>query len=214
MHRRALTALVLSASAALALSACGGEASDTASKASSTASSAVASASDAATSATDAASSAADSESGLTLEGGWVKASDKKMTGAFGMLKNSTDAPIHIVKATSPVSPMVELHETVKDSATGQMVMRETKDGFTVPAGGTFELKPGGNHVMLMGLTSPIKTGDTTEVTLVDEDGKETTIDLEVREFTGADESYQPGYGDMSGSMSPTSMQSMSPSSS
>ncbi|MCE1180639.1 MAG: copper chaperone PCu(A)C [Micrococcales bacterium] len=208
MHRRALTALVLSASAALALSACGGNASDTASSASKTASSAVASA-------TDAASSAADSQgSGLSVESGWVKASDKKMTGAFGTLKNSTGAPIHIVKATSPVSPMVELHETVKDSATGQMVMRETKDGFTVPAGGTFELKPGGNHVMLMGLTSPIKTGDTTKVTLVAEDGKQTTVELEVREFTGADESYQSGHGEMSGTMSPSSMASMSSSSS
>ena len=35
-----------------------------------------------------------------------------------------------------------------------------------IPAGGTVELKPGGYHIMLMGLARPLKEGDEIELTL------------------------------------------------
>lgn len=61
------------------------------------------------------------------------------MTGSFGMLENSSDQDLHIVGVRSELGETVELHEMVSGED-GQMVMQESPDGFTVPAGGSLEL--------------------------------------------------------------------------
>ena len=58
----------------------------------------------------------------------------------------------------------VELHESINDN--GVMKMEPHPEGFEIPAGGTLELKPGGKHVMLLGLVKPLAVGDTIELTL------------------------------------------------
>ncbi len=58
----------------------------------------------------------------------------------------------------------VELHETINDG--GVMKMRPVPSGFEVPATGALELKPGGKHVMLIGLTKPMVGGEEIEITL------------------------------------------------
>ncbi len=45
------------------------------------------------------------------------------------------------------------------------MRMREVK-GYEVPAKGSFELKPGGAHLMLVDIKQPFKEGDRIPVTL------------------------------------------------
>jgi copper(I)-binding protein len=130
----------------------------------------------------------------LRLADGWVKATSAKMTGAFGVLTNTTGAPVHVVSATTSAAARVELHETRKDSG-GAMVMQEAADGFTVPAGGTLRLEPGGNHLMLMGVSRPLAHGTTTAVTLAAEDGRSWTVELAVRDFAGANETYVPSSG-------------------
>jgi hypothetical protein len=61
------------------------------------------------------------------------------------------------------------------------MKMREVK-GFDVPAGGTFELKPGGAHLMLMDLKRPFKKGEKVPLTLKLEKGGELKLELLVEE--------------------------------
>ncbi|MFC7640418.1 copper chaperone PCu(A)C [Streptosporangium lutulentum] len=95
--------------------------------------------------------------SGLTITDPWVKTVKKGMTSAFGTLVNTTDADVTVVSATSPLSPMVELHE-IADSG-GKMVMRPKKGGFVIPARGSQQLQPGGDHLMLMGVTQEVKPG-------------------------------------------------------
>ncbi|MCA1783697.1 MAG: copper chaperone PCu(A)C [Dermatophilaceae bacterium] len=135
---------------------------------------------------------------GLTLVDGWAKAVEEvtedgmgSMTGVFGTLTNSTDADIHLTGGSSPAASMVELHETVMSD--GTMVMREAADGFVVPAGGTFVLEPGANHVMLLGLTAPVRAGSDVEVLLTAEDGSEVTVVVAARTFAGGEETYAPG---------------------
>jgi copper(I)-binding protein len=48
----------------------------------------------------------------------------------------------------------------------GVMKMRPI-DGIVIPAHGMAELKPGGDHVMLMGLKAPLKMGDHFPLVLV-----------------------------------------------
>ena len=90
--------------------------------------------------------------SGVTASDPWVKSAPDGMTAAFVTLSNPTDTEQVLVSATTPVSPMVQLHEMVMQD--GQMVMQEKKGGIAVPAKGSAVLEPGGNHIMLMGLTS------------------------------------------------------------
>ena len=59
----------------------------------------------------------------------------------------------------------MQLHETVQNES-GQMVMREVEGGFVIPAHGSLELTPGGNHLMFMDLTAPLRAGDETTITL------------------------------------------------
>jgi periplasmic copper chaperone A len=157
-------------------------------------------------------SSSAVTAAALVLDDGWVKAVDAggtamsspssgtstaggmhemaTMTGLFGTLRNTSDRDITVTGGTSPAAGKVELHETVKND-TGAMQMQPKADGFTVPAGGTHVLQPGGDHVMLMGLTGPLANGTTTTLTLVTTAG-DVVLTVPVRAFPGAEESYAP----------------------
>lgn len=127
---------------------------------------------------------------GLTLVDGWVKAADSGMSAAFGVLENPTDSDLAVVGVSSTVSSQMQLHETVV--VDGAMKMQQV-DSFTVPAGGTFVLEPGGNHLMFMDLTTPVAPGDDVDLTLDLADGSTCSVTVQAREFTGADEEYVGG---------------------
>lgn len=172
-------------SAVALLGACGSSGST------STATAGTTSAPAAATSAPAAAASGSAMSSGpLTITDAWVKAAPSGMTAMFGMLKNSGSAPVTVTKAATDLAGMVQLHETVTEN--GVAKMREKAGGFVIPAGGMFELKPGGNHVMLMDLKKAVKAGDEVEVTLSLSDGSTLMVKALGKEFAGAKESYQP----------------------
>lgn len=143
--------------------------------------------------------SATESES-LSITDSWVKAADEGMSAAFGILENSRDSDITIVSATTPASSMIELHETVENEA-GEMMMQAKEGGFVIPAGGSYELAPGGNHIMLMGLTAPLKAGDESTFTLTLSDGSAFEFTAPAKDYSGANETYE-GDMDMDSEMS------------
>ena len=53
------------------------------------------------------------------------------------------------------------------------------------------QLKPGGNHIMLMGLNCSLSAGASTTVTLKTEDGATLEFKPEARDYSGAKEEYQ-----------------------
>ena len=140
----------------------------------------------------------------VTLVNGWVRskdgvppttgmAGDMSMTGVFGTLTNTTDKEVTITGGSSPVAGMVEVHETVKNDA-GVMVMQPKAGGFVIPAKGTLELKPGGNHIMLMKMSAMPKIGTSVELTLTTSAGTAKLM-IPVRNFAGGDENYVPAGG-------------------
>ena len=56
-------------------------------------------------------------------------------------------------------------------------------------------LEPGGNHIMLMGLSEPITTGQEITLTLEFEDGRTQDVTVSARSFEGGDEEYVPADG-------------------
>lgn len=125
----------------------------------------------------------------VSITDGWVKAVDGGMSAAFGTVSNQGESAVTIVSATTTVANDVELHETVANDS-GEMTMREKKDGFTIPAGGSLTLEPGGNHIMLMGLSGPIKAGDEITITLTFSDGSTSEFSVPAKDYSGANENY------------------------
>lgn len=141
------------------------------------------------------AAAAPGSEHGVTVTDPWVKAAEAGgMTAAFGMLENHGSADVTIVAASTSVSPMAELHETTSDGG-GGMVMREVAGGFTVPAGGTLMLEPGGDHIMIMNLGETLEAGVEVEVVLELADGSTMSFTAPAKDYAGAREEYAPGHG-------------------
>ena len=128
----------------------------------------------------------------LTLSDGWAKAATiDGMTGVFGTLHNHGDIDIVLTRVESDAAGMVELHE-VTDAG----VMQEIADDVVVPAGGSFELVPGGNHIMLMALQADLLAGDDVGFTVFyTADGVDLTAPFSVlvKEYSGANEDYAPG---------------------
>lgn len=135
----------------------------------------------------------------LTVGDPWVKATDTEMTGAFGVLRNAGSTDVTVASATTTASGMTELHETVMKD--GSMVMQPKEGGFVVPAGGELMLEPGGNHIMIMKLAKPIAPGDEVTITLNLDSGDTVEFTAVAKEFTGANESYQPSAESSDGGM-------------
>lgn len=137
----------------------------------------------------------------VTIADAWVKSAESGMSAAFGTLENTSDHDITLVSAESPASTMLQLHETVANDS-GAMVMKEKQGGFVIPAGGSFALEPGGNHIMLMDLTAPLAAGDEATFTLTFPDASTYEFTAPVKDYSGANENYEGG--DMHMDMTPT----------
>jgi copper(I)-binding protein len=113
----------------------------------------------------------------VSVDKPWIRATvaQQKSTGAFFQLKATSDS--RLVEVRSAAADMVQIHEMAMEGDV--MKMREVP-GIDLPAGKTVELKPGGYHVMMMGLKQPINAGDSVPLTLVFEgkDKKRQTVEL------------------------------------
>ena len=84
--------------------------------------------------------------------------------GAFMIIQNAGREADRLRSATSSAAEAVELHETVNDNGVMRMVAQP--EGWAIDPGVRLELKPGGKHIMLIGLVQPLEPGDTIEITL------------------------------------------------
>lgn len=118
-----------------------------------------------------------DAQAAVTATDAWVRGTvpAQKSTGAFLTLESTQDA--RLVSVASPVAKNVEIHESAMTG--GTMRMNEV-DFVALPAGKRVELKPGGYHVMLLGIAKPLGAGDSVPLTLTIEDpsGKRSTIEV------------------------------------
>lgn len=72
-------------------------------------------------------------------------------------------SPDRLVGADAAIAGRVELHSMSMD---GQVMRMRPVDAVDVPAGRTVELRPGGLHLMLLDLKTPLKTGNRFPLTL------------------------------------------------
>lgn len=98
----------------------------------------------------------------LAIENPWARASAGSAAGAFLTIRND-GGDDKLVAVTSSAASDVQLHVTIKE---GDVMKMRAVDGLDIPAHGEAVLQPGGSHIMLMGLKTPLKEGDSLPLTL------------------------------------------------
>ena len=97
-----------------------------------------------------------------------------------GYLKLANKGPVdRLVAASSAAAGTVEIHSM---SMEGDVMKMRQVDAVEIATGQTVELKPGGYHLMLMGLKTPLKVGDQIPLTLKFEKAGEVVVTIKVEE--------------------------------
>jgi copper(I)-binding protein len=119
-------------------------------------------------------------ESEVLIRDGWVQEGppSETITAAYMTIENRTGADIALRSASTEVAQTVELHKMELVDGIMKMHRVETID---VPAGGTAELKPGGYHLMVIGLKKELKEGNKVTITLEFSNDLRKTITIPVK---------------------------------
>lgn len=95
----------------------------------------------------------------------------------YMMLMNHGSAADVLAKVETPVADHATAHQSIEED--GVMKMREV-EAFELKAGDTISFAPGGYHVMLTGLKSPLRTGDSFPLTLTFKSAGEVRVEVKV----------------------------------
>lgn len=137
------------------------------------------------------ASASAQTNSPIEIAHVWARATQAsaKNGAVYLTLMNHGTSDDRLTGASTPVAAKTQLHITVNEN--GVMKMRPIAD-VPIKAGGSAEFKPGGMHIMLLGLKHPLKAGDSFPLTLTfDKAGAVETMVMV--EEAGAPSNTMPG---------------------
>lgn len=123
----------------------------------------------------------------LVVSGAYARESSGEEAAVY-MAIADFGAADRLLRATSDVAADVQIHENRVEGATASM---HPLDGLDIPAGGSVELKPGGLHIMLLGLRQSLEPGDTIPITLDFKVAGKLALEVPVRALT-ATEGGQP----------------------
>ena len=105
----------------------------------------------------------------IRVEKAWIQAVPpvSDTTAAYMKITNLGSVPVRISGASSNAADAVELMTATREERDGKEILgMESVNEFVVPAGGSLQLKPGGDHMMFMGLKSHPKESAFVKMTL------------------------------------------------
>jgi copper(I)-binding protein len=125
----------------------------------------------------------------------WTRATAPAAQVAAGYLtvENKGREPDRLLSATFGGSTAVEVHEMAMDGAV--MRMRELPKGLELKPGATTELKPGGFHLMFIGLKAGLKQGESVKGALVFERAGRIEVEFKVEAIGARGEHDHHGHG-------------------
>ena len=134
----------------------------------------------------------------LAIHKPWARASigQAQAGAAYVTVMNKGSLPDRLIAVEGAVANRVELHNHMMEG--GVMKMRPVK-AIEVAPGEPAVLKPGGLHIMLMGLKAPLVKGESFPLTLVFERAGRVEIEVSVGEGTAMEHQMDHG-GDKKGS--------------
>lgn len=100
------------------------------------------------------------------------------VSGGYMNISNSGAAGDRLVSGSADFAGKVEIHEMAMEGDV--MKMRPVEGGLEIPAGGSVQLKPGGYHVMFIGLKEQMKPGEKRKAKLVFEKAGEVELEFDV----------------------------------
>jgi hypothetical protein len=117
----------------------------------------------------------------LVISQPWTRATPggAKTGGGFLTIENKGTAPDKLIGASADGAGKIEVHEMVMNE--GVMKMRPVEGGLAIDPGKTVKLAPGGLHLMMTDLKSPLKKGDKMPVTLEFEKAGKVAVTLDVQ---------------------------------
>lgn len=100
----------------------------------------------------------------VTVADAWCRPTPNgaKVGGCYATLTAGSDD--RLVSVSTAMAQSAQVHEMKTEN--GVMSMGHLPDGLPLPAGQKVELKPGGTHIMLMGLRDPLVDGGIASFTL------------------------------------------------
>ena len=115
----------------------------------------------------------------LAVQQPWTRAAGQGATGAGCLsISNRGAAADRLLSATTPAARAVELHTMLRD---GDVMRMRAVEAVEIPPGQTVALRPGGLHMMLIGLSRPLREGEAVPVVLRFERAGEVRVELSVQ---------------------------------
>jgi hypothetical protein len=101
----------------------------------------------------------------ITVEQSWARATTPgaKTAAAYMTIINNGPDDVRMIGASTPIAESVQFHVEKDDK--GVMRMRRIS-AIDIKPGARFSFKPGGTHVMLVGVKEPLREGQTLPLTL------------------------------------------------
>ena len=130
-----------------------------------------------------AASTALAQPSQLEVNNAWAGATPGKSENGAAYVTIHSPTADRLVSAASPAAKKAELHTM---SMQGMVMKMRPLAGLDIPAGQPVALKPGGEHIMLLGLHQPLREGQSFPLTLNFEKAGSRTVTVTVEKAGAA----------------------------
>jgi len=117
----------------------------------------------------------------LVITQAWTRATPNgaKIGSGYFTVENKGTTADRLIGVSADVAGKVEVHEMATNN--GVMTMRPLDKGLTIDPGKTVKLAPGGYHLMMFDLKSPLKQGEAVPVTLEFEKTGKVKVSLDVQ---------------------------------
>ena len=114
----------------------------------------------------------------LEVSSAWARATPAKAETGIAYLTIRSPAADRLVAVSSPVAKKAELNSM---EMSGMVMKMRPLASLDIPAGQPVTLKPGGDHIMLIGLNGPLREGQSFPLTLTFEKAgaREVTVAVE-----------------------------------
>ena len=113
----------------------------------------------------------------LEVSNAWARATPGKAENGAAYVTIVSPTPDRLLSASSPAAKKAELHTM---EMAGMVMKMRPNAALDIPAGSPVALKPGGEHIMLIGLQHPLVEGQSFPLTLNFEKAGARTVSVAV----------------------------------
>ena len=114
----------------------------------------------------------------VKVEGAWARATVQGQMGTGAFMSLTAKEGTTLIGVSTPIAGVAEVHEMKME---GDIMKMRAMPVLDLPAGKKVDLKPGGFHVMLMDLKSPLVKDSTVPMTLLFKNAQGVRSKLELK---------------------------------